>query len=55
MTFFKPSGQWSVRVAFQASQHDALVTNFTQTDTVVHSVTGSPVMDVGNVQLQPKL
>lgn len=53
VSLLKPSGRWSARLAFQAAHYTMLETNFTKTNIASHPPSGTPMVQVGDILLEP--
>jgi hypothetical protein len=50
---FRQPGWWSVPVAFEHSNYKSFQTNYTGDNVTSHSAEGAPVIDAGDILLQP--
>ena len=52
-TLFSQPGWWSVSVAYSHSGYESFSTNYTGSNVTSHSDAGMPVVDAGDILLQP--
>lgn len=53
LSFFRNPGWWTVPVSFQHSGYHTLHTNYTASNVITNTTAGPPVVDAGEVLLQP--
>ena len=50
---FRNAGWWSAPVTFQCTGYESFSTNYTAANVVTNAVTGPPVVEAGEILLQP--
>ena len=50
---FRSAGWWSAPVTYQHNGYESFFTNYTSADVTSHTSAGAPVVDAGDISLQP--